>query len=121
MEKEKKHSQNTYHQEAITLDLSTIDRFEKLGSTILVLTDNSIKERYETYPKVVHVISRVTHLIGKQGIALRGQKEESDDSKPDNSPDNFLSILTEVAHFYPVLEEPFRSTRGAVSKRCHIS
>ena len=94
MEKEKKHSQNTYHQEAITLTLATIDRFEKPESTIPALNDNSIKESYETYPKVVHAISRVIHLIGKQGIALHGHREELDDSKPDNNPGNFLSILT---------------------------
>ena len=65
MEKEKKYSRNTYHQEAVTLTLATIDRFEKSESAIPELTDNSIKERYETYPKVVHAISRVIHLIGK--------------------------------------------------------
>ena len=66
----------------------------------------------------MHAISRVIHLIGKQGIALHGHREELDDSKLDNNPGNFLSILTEVAHYYPVLqehlEEPFR-------KECHIS
>ena len=112
MEKEKKHSQNNYHQEAITLALGTIDRFEKPESTIPALIDNSIKESYETYPKVVYAISRVIHLTGKQGIVLLGHREELDDSKPDNNPGNFLSILTEVAHYYPVLqehlEEPFR-------------
>ena len=55
MEKEKKHSQNTYHQEAFALALATIDRFEKPESTIPALIDNSIKEKYKTYLKVVHV------------------------------------------------------------------
>ena len=40
MEKEKKYSRNTYHQEAVTLTLATIDRFEKSESTIPALTDN---------------------------------------------------------------------------------
>ena len=55
MEKEKKPSQNTYHQEAAALALATIGRFEKPESTIPALIDNSIKERYETYLKAVHV------------------------------------------------------------------
>ena len=42
MEKEQKHSQNTYHQEAVTLVLATIDRFKKPESTIPALIDNSI-------------------------------------------------------------------------------
>ena len=99
MEKEKKHSQNTYHQEAVTLALATADRFKKPESTIPTFIDNSIKERYETYPKVVHAISRVIHLIRKQDITDRGHREELDDSKPDNNPGIFLSILTEVAHY----------------------
>ena len=48
MEKEKKHSQNTYHSEVVTLALATIDRLEKHESEIPALIDNSIKERYET-------------------------------------------------------------------------
>ena len=96
MEKEKKHSQNTYHQEAITLVLATIDRFEKPESTIPALIDNSIKESYETYPKVVQAISRVFYLIGKQGIALRGHREELDDSKPDNNPAVFYLFLQKL-------------------------
>ena len=99
MEKEKKHSQNTYHQEAVTLALATADRFKKPESTIPTFIDNSLKERYETYPKVVHAISRVIHLIRKQDITDRGHREELDDSKPDNNPGIFLSILTEVAHY----------------------
>ena len=78
---------------------------KKSESTAPAFTDNSIKERYETYPKVVHAISGVIHLIGKEGIALRGHREELDDSKPDNNPGSFLSVLTEVAHCYPVLQE----------------
>ena len=89
----------------VTLALTTIDRFEKRESTIPALINNSIKERCETFTKVVYAISRVIRLIGKQGIALRGHREELDDSKPDNNPGNFLSILTEVAHYYPVLQE----------------
>ena len=51
----------------------------------------------------MHAISQVIHLIGKQGIALRGHMEEFYDLETDNIPGDFLSILTEVAHYYPVL------------------
>lgn len=105
-------SQNAYHQEAVTLAVATTDSLKKPERTMPALIDNSRKERYETYPKVVHAISQVIHLIGMQGIALRGHGEELDDSKPDNNPRNFLSTLTDVAHYYPVLqellEEPFQ-------------
>ena len=60
----------------------------------------------------MHAISRVIYLIGKQSIAIRGHREELDDSKPDNNPGNFLSVLREAVHYYPVvqgnLEESFR-------------
>ena len=105
-------SQNAYHQEAVTLAVATTHSSKKPERTIPALIDNSRKKRYETYPKVVHAISQVIHLIGTQGIALRGHGEELDDSKSDNNPGNFLSTLTDVAHYYPVLqellEEPFR-------------
>ena len=78
---------------------------KKSESAVPAFTDNSIKERYETYPKVVYAISRVIHRIEKQGIALRGHRKELDDSKPDNNPSSFLSVFTEVAHCYPVLQE----------------
>ena len=111
-EKEEKHSKNPYRQEEVTLALAAIDSFKKPESTIPALIDNSVKERYKTYLKVVHTICRFVHLIGKQDMALRGHREEMDDSKPDNNPGNFLFILTEVAQYYPVLqehlEEPFR-------------
>ena len=96
---------NTYHQEAITLAFATIDRFEKPESTIPPLIDNSIKGRYETYPKIVHAISRVIHVTGKQGIALCGHWEELDGSKPYNNRGIFLSILTEFTHYVPALQE----------------
>ena len=57
----------------------------------------------------MHPISRFIHLIGKQGITLRGQREEMDDSKPGNNPGSFLPALTTRAFI------------RAVSKRCHIS
>ena len=63
MEKEKKHSQNTYHKEVITLALTAIDRFEKPECTVPALIDNSIKESFETCPKVVHAIYQVSHFV----------------------------------------------------------
>ena len=44
MQKEKKYSQNTYHQEALTLARAAIDRFKKPESAIPALIDNSIKK-----------------------------------------------------------------------------
>ena len=39
----------------------------------------------------------------KQGIAFCDHMEKLDDSKPDNNPGDLLSILKEVAQYYPVL------------------
>ena len=63
LEKRKKHSQKTYHQETVTLVLAATVSFEKYERTMPALIDNSIKERYETYPKTVHAISRVVYLL----------------------------------------------------------
>ena len=114
--KEKKHSENPYHQEAVTLALATVDSFKISESRIPALIDNFVKERYETYPKVVHTILRDIHLIGKQDIALRGHREELNDSKPNNNPGNFLSIVTVIAQYYPVLQEHLEELLDGVKK-----
>ena len=123
LEKEKKHSQKTYHQETVTLALAAIDRFRKYERIIPKLIDNSIKERRATYPKAVHVISRVIYLIVKQSIAFRGQGEELVDSKSDNKPDNVLCFYrscTLLSSSQGHLEEPFQKNITYLSPTSHI-
>ena len=63
--------------------------------------DENLKQRYQVYPKVVEALARVVHLLGKQGHALRGQRESSDAS---HNQDNFPTLVHEIAHYYPLLK-----------------
>ena len=49
----------------------------------------NVKQRYQVYPKVVEALDRVVHLLGKQGLALRGHQESLDASYNQG---NFLTL-----------------------------
>ena len=72
--KRKKHSQKTYHQETVTLALAATVSFEKYERTMPALIDNSIKERYETYPQNSACDISSCLPIGRQSIELRGYR-----------------------------------------------
>ena len=61
----------------------------------------NLKQRYQVYPKVVEALARVVHLLGKQGLALRGHRESSDAS---HNQGNFLTLVNEIPHYYPLLK-----------------
>ena len=64
--------------------------------------DENLKQRYQVYPKFVEALARVVHLLGKQGLALRGHRESSEDAS--NNQGNFLTLVHEIAHYYPLLK-----------------
>ena len=109
-EKESRHSGNNYHQQAIQEAYGIIERFENPTSTVQVNMNNDLNERYQVYPKVVEALSRVVHLLGRQGLAFRGHRESLENR--DKNSGNFLTLVQEVAHYYPLLkshlEEPLR-------------
>ena len=63
--------------------------------------DENLKQRYQVYPKVIEALARAVHLLGKQGLALRGHPQSSDAT--DNQ-GNFLTLVHEIAHYYPLLK-----------------
>ena len=70
-----------------------------------------LKERHQVYKKIVEALTRVIHLLGKQGLALRGHREGPKEASEKNQ-GNFLAIVCEIAHYYPLskkhLENPLR-------------
>ena len=63
--------------------------------------DENLKQRYQVHPKVVDALARVVHLLGKQELALCGHLESSDAS---HNRGNFLILLHEIGHYYPLLK-----------------
>ena len=70
-----------------------------------------LKERHQVYKKFVEALARVIHLLGKQGLALRGHREGPKAAAGKNQ-GNFLALVREIAHYYPLLkkhlEDPLR-------------
>ena len=104
-EKQTLHIGNKYHDDATKEASGIIIKFEKPNNTIPHQTNDSLKERQKTYPKIVEALARIIHLIGKQGIAYRGTEEKADDSDTAGNPGNFLAIVREIANYYPLLHE----------------
>ena len=102
-EKQTLHIGNKYHDDATTEASGIITKFEEPNNTIPHQTNDTLKERQKTYPKIVEALARIIHLIGKQGIAYRGTEEETDDSS--GNPGNVLAIVREIANYYPLLHE----------------
>ena len=67
-------------------------------------TNDTLKEKQKTFPKIVEVLARIIRLIGKQAIAFRGTEEKVvDDNSISGNPGNYLAILWEIANYYPFL------------------
>ena len=64
--------------------------------------DENLKQRYQVYPKFVEALARVVHLLGKQGLALRGHRGSSEDASHNQS--NFLILVHKIAHYYLLLK-----------------
>ena len=110
-EKELRHSGNSYHQQAVHSADGIIAKFENPANTIPVQVNEVLKERHQVYKKIVEALARVIHLLGKQGLALRGHREGPKAAAGKNQ-GNFLALVREVAHYYPLLkkhlEDPLR-------------
>ena len=95
---------NKYHGGATKETSGIITKFEKPNNTIPQQTNDSIKERQETHPKIL-APARIIHLIRKQGIAYRGTEEKADDSDTAGNPGIFLAIVWEIANYYTLHHE----------------
>ena len=59
--------------------------------------DEEGKLRCPLYPKLLHVIARTVHLLGRQGLSFRGYRENINSNI--NNPGNFFQILKEISNY----------------------
>ena len=108
----KKHLGNKYHQEAFEQATNICRRFEDPQHTLLLLSNETLKTRHQTYLYIIETLARIIHLMGKQGLAFRGTHENIGESAQKRNPGNFLAIAQEIAHHNLALrdyiEAPFR-------------
>ena len=107
----KKHLGNKYHQEAFEQATNICRRFEDPQHTLLLLSNETLKTRHQTYLYIIETLARIIHLMGKQGLAFRGTHENIGESAQKRNPGNFLAIVQEIAHHNSALtdhiEAPF--------------
>ena len=60
--------------------MGLIQRFETPENTIPVQTDKTKDSRLRLYPMILKCIAKTIHLLGKQGLPLRGHREDMIDS-----------------------------------------
>ena len=83
-----------------------IQRFETPENTTPVQTDKTKDSRSRVYPVILKCIARTIHLLRKQGLPLRGHREDMIDSETDTdrNPGNFIAFLHEIAQYCPGLD-----------------
>ena len=111
IEKENHHRTNSYHHKAIEQGMGLIQRFETPENTIPVQTDKTKDSRLRVYPVILKCIARTIHLLGKQGLPLRGHREDMIDAEndTDRNPGNFISFLHEIAQYCPELDNHLKN------------
>ena len=111
IEKEDRHRTNSYHHKAIKEGMGLIQRFETPEDTIPVQTDKTKDSRLRVYPVILKCIARTIHLIGKQGLPLRGHREDMIDAENDidRNPGNFITFLYEIAQYCSELDNHLRN------------
>ena len=111
IEKENRHRTNSYHHKAIEQGMGLIQRFETLENTIPVQTDKTKDSRLRVNPVILKCTARTIHLLGKQGLPLRGHREDMIDAEndTDRNPGNFITFLHEIAQYCPELDNHLKN------------
>ena len=79
LEKQQRHVGNEYHSTAMTKAFGIIEKFETVVNTINYQSSQDIQSRYKTYPQIIESLARIVHLLGRQGLAFRGHRENLED------------------------------------------
>ena len=61
--------------------MGLIQRFKAAENTIPVQTDKTKDSRLRVCPVILKCIARIIQLLGKQGLPLRGHREDMIDSE----------------------------------------
>ena len=83
------HASKEYHRNAMTKMEEFLVRYRNPSQSINTLLDNEAKQIMEANQKVIESLLKIVILCGKQGIALRGHRDDEIDWEDD------VSILNE--------------------------
>ena len=103
LEKQQRHVGNEYHSTAMTEAFRITEKFENVVITIDYQTSQDIQNRYQTYPQIIEALARIFHLLGRQGLAFRGHRENLEEDESNMG--NFLAVVKEIANSNPILKK----------------
>ena len=86
-----------------TIVLPWLGLFETLVNTIDYQTSQDIQNRYKTYPQIIEALARIFHLLGRQGLVFKEDRENLEEDESNMG--NFLAIVKEIANSNPILKE----------------
>ena len=89
------HAKNQYHRSAISMMTEFLTRYESPSQAVDVILSSQVKQTMETNQKVIESLLRIVILCGKQGLALRGHRDDKIDWQSDerSNEGNFVQLV----------------------------
>ena len=103
------HGTKQYHLSSMTRMTEFISRYENPDKSISVIMDSELQRVMETNQKVLESLLKVVLLCGKQGLALRGHRDDqiswTEDNNAHSNEGNFVELVRFRAETDPVLAQ----------------
>ena len=123
LQKASAHGTKSYHLSSMTKMTEFLARYENPSQSVNVIMDNEVQRIMNTNQKVLESLIKIVLLCGKQGLALRGHRDDKigwTDDASDSNEGNFVELVRFRAETDPVLAQHLdKSPRNAryTSKR----
>ena len=93
-----------------------IEHFEKPEKKVSSLLNQELQDRASTYKKIVALLDHAVNFCGRQGIALRGHREDMDGKR---NLENFLALIKLLLEHNNELKAHIEAAQGNGKKYFH--
>ena len=112
------HAVKNYHLSSMTRMTEFLARYENPSQSISVIMDSELQRVMDTNQKVLESLIKIILLCGKQGLALRGHRDDKiswmEDDEAHSNEGNFVELVRFRAETDPVLAQHLaKSPRNA--------
>ena len=112
------HAVKNYHLSSMTRMTEFLARYENPSQSISVIVDSELQRVMDTNQKVLESLIKIILLCGKQGLALRGHRDDKiswlEDDEAHSNEGNFVELVRFRAETDPVLAQHLaKSPRNA--------
>ena len=89
------HAKNGYHRNAMAIMAEFLARYESPSQAVDAVLNSQTRQTMETNEKVIESLLRIVILCGKQGLALRGHRDDRIDwqSVERSNEGNFVQLV----------------------------